>query len=207
MGVTIMRQAIEETVDRVCAEQPSYLSTLHGYLTRIRDGFYDPLWANAIMQGYWTQKVDIYEAHAFAMVWADIWTGAVVHAPIGPIGEPYADSKVTENNERLARLPSPFRAEFAPEVGRGARSDGVFRWDEPLELYDTANQESVTIPPGNAPLEVGYTFAHKTLQHIREEGRVARWAYGSDVVVLLVVKPDVHHARLHERAQILLSGV
>lgn len=125
-----------------------------------------------------------YEAYAMSilMEWMSArWVRlASVYVGVGPS----ADRMVDENNAKLDRLRRPFRARFRPELRVGSCDDGWFSWSRPISIGDHAQ------PPSRVPLEVGATAAGRTLLHLREDGGLARWAYGSEHVVVAVVTPE-----------------
>ena len=52
-------------------------------------------------------------------------------------------------------------------------------------VADTTTREIVSVGPTQFPLEIGYTTAARSFFHIKQEGALARWCYGSDSLVLL----------------------
>lgn len=50
----------------------------------------------------------------------------------------------------------------------------------------TTHETAFELKPFSAPLEVGYTKPSRTLHHLMVEGAVARWAYDSTDIDLLV---------------------
>ncbi|MFD1309073.1 hypothetical protein [Streptomyces kaempferi] len=105
----------------------------------------------------------------------------------------------------MSDLPVPFVAELDVEQN-AADEDGTLSWTEEIIVTRStgvpytaacASRETVTIPtvmPSyRVPLEVGTTKPSRTLLHLEEDGGVARWAYGSqDLYVLL----NLHHPLL-----------
>ena len=69
--------------------------------------------------------------------------------------------------------------------------DGMIRWTEPIEvsvatgLIEIAKGEErpgpialhYQVPPGEAPLEIGSSLPSRTMLHLLDGGKVARWPY------------------------------
>jgi len=123
--------------------------------------------------------------------------GVTARARIGMGEGPYPDARRQENAAILAEVPEPFVAEVYRHQDDPARGDGVLRWTEPirtivstgLTLVTSCRREKIPVvwmahaqPPGQIPLEIGYTKASKTLYHLLHDGGVARWAYDQEEI-------------------------
>ncbi|MGW1468531.1 hypothetical protein ACWCPT_29815 [Streptomyces sp. NPDC002308] len=111
---------------------------------------------------------------------------------------PHPDAERLANAAALKSLPGPFLAHLDIDQNAGDE-DGSVSWAESIVVTrstgtsftpDCAALEPVTIPtavrPFQVPLEVGTTMPSRTLLHLEEDGGVARWAYGStDLYILL----------------------
>lgn len=112
---------------------------------------------------------------------------------------PHGDGAIEQNNRYLSELPKLFKAEFIPESGAGAWNDGYFaakgnvifeRTVSPHvgKQYQKLDKFLVfDIHEQRIPLEVGYTEGHITYMHLLMDGAVARWAYGSKQIVVMLV--------------------
>lgn len=194
--------AIEDIVNEKLFDA-EYARTLATYLKNIKTGKYDQLLVDAVFQKSWQEgQPNIYDAYAFAVIYSGLYGGTLASCSI-PIGSaPGRDRNLSGNNEKLAALPEGFSAQFDPDRGRGASSDGRISWDFELganstRVLDGDEHENlkVWIGPGSAPLEVGTTAASRTLLHIMQDGRVCRWPYDSEDA-LLIFKIDSAHSKI-----------
>lgn len=97
-----------------------------------------------------------------------------VRAVLIPVGmTPSRDRHREGNGRKLTEgLPSEFTASVYD--GTDHDGDGLLGWGPgTLSSWCTS-----------APLEIGYTDASRTVLHLLESGRVARWPYGSEDVWL-----------------------
>ncbi|MFJ6069023.1 hypothetical protein ACIQHU_39040 [Streptomyces tendae] len=140
----------------------------------------------------------VHQVAAFLAIHAAIGAGryAVVHVEVGATPRP--DAERAANAVALADLPEPFSAELDADQN-AADEDGTIAWSEEIVVTRSTGvsyaagctgQEPLTVPnvvrPSRVPLEVGTTKPSRTLLHLEEDGGVARWAYGStDLHVLL----------------------
>lgn len=164
----------------------------------LRTGYADALGSSA---RYAPTDWPLYQHAAFAQIHALIGAGDVAYTYISTGGLPGADSDRTGNASKLEDTVEPFRVEL-DMTQNGADSDGVLYWDEPLKIsrstgahfYGNTCQPDqyglVTYPtmrePGSAPLEVGDSWPSRTLLHLYEDGAVARWPYGSELIWLFI---------------------
>lgn len=143
------------------------------FLAQRSDGAYDLL--------------DGYASYVLMSWWRDGWV-AFAHTRVG-VG-PVADKLADENNARLSGLQPPYRARFAPMLASGYCDDGAFYWDARIQLGARAgsgSEASYFQDAGRAPFEVGLTKSSRTIQHLMDDGGVARWAYGSAFITLGLV--------------------
>lgn len=179
-------QAIEVMQD------PEWAKTLAEICKKLNTGFYEKWLIDCLTQQWSGNKAgyDLYDAYAFAIFWSDMIHGRIAHAIIESPGCPKADEAVDENNAILATLPPPFQASF---FGGKGDDDGDLSWDLPIALTVTDLDSNgaqivrhITLEPGFAPLEVGYTQPARTLGHLRTEGFLARWPYNQSRIGLFV---------------------
>lgn len=140
----------------------------------------------------------VHQIAAFLDIHAAIGAGryAIVQVEVGV--SPRQDAERNANAAALSELPEPFVAELDRQQS-AADEDGTIAWSESIVVTRSTGvsyaagctaQESLTVPttvhPFRIPLEVGTTMPSRTLLHLEEDGGVARWAYGStDLYVLL----------------------
>jgi hypothetical protein len=89
-------------------------------------------------------------------------------------------------HDMLIQLRDPFRAVF---LGGAGDSDGTFEWDSPIELthqQGDGTELHLRYEPTSVPLEVGHVAPETVPWHIRYEGGIARWPYGSESIALLL---------------------
>lgn len=133
---------------------------------------------------------------------------AIGRLPVG--STPYRDRQRHENQQALEALRSIEGPELSAVVDRDQKTssdgDGDLRWDAEIVLgiRDRSQKGEAgdawayldPMPPGVAvPLEIGYTDPTTTYLHVYRGG-VARWAYGSTDVVLIVPSTFVREAAL-----------
>jgi hypothetical protein len=149
----------------------------------------------------------VHQVAAFLDIHAAVGAGryAMVQVEVGATPRPDVDR--TSNALALADLPEPFTAELDLDQN-AADEDGTVAWSEDIIVTrstgvpytaDCVTPESLTIPltvrSFRVPLEVGTTMPSRTLLHLEEDGGVARWAYGSaDLYVLLNLQHPLLHA-------------
>ncbi|MFI1161341.1 hypothetical protein [Streptomyces sioyaensis] len=143
----------------------------------------------------------LHQHAAFFKLHSLIGGGEVAYTCISTGGTPGPDADREGNAALLAKTHPAFAAEL-DMAQNGADSDGALEWSEPLRIsrptgsffYPTSCQESeksilacpASIEPGWAPLEVGDSWASRTLLHLWEDGAVARWPYGSSLIWLFI---------------------
>ncbi|MFE7106658.1 hypothetical protein ACFU98_35465 [Streptomyces sp. NPDC057575] len=119
--------------------------------------------------------------------------------PVGAMPGPDADRQ--GNAAKLGGIDAPFHVELDMSQN-GADSDGIFSWEEPINLWralgvrvlhERGIHGSLHAPfevrPWRVPLEVGYTLPSRTAMHLMMEGAVARWAYDDNEICLLLDLP------------------
>ena len=152
-----------------------------------RDWYVDMIFQKHARAG----RIKIHDAYCFAYVDGLIHSGLVRLCRIEVGSQPYPDKMKVENNQRLRDLPVPFRAEF---VGGYGDSDGRLSWDDEIRvvpvpcLEDGCPSKSVKetmLRPGSCPLEVGFTDPSRTWGHLAQDGRLARWPYGSNYIYIM----------------------
>lgn len=170
--------------------------------THFTSGFVDAVGQmHRIAPGRWP----VHQVAAFLGIHAGICAGryAMVQVEVGATPRP--DAERSANAVALAGLPEPFSADL-DVYQNAADEDGAAAWSEDIVVTRStgvpytagcSTPESLTAPtairPFEVPLEIGTTLPSRTLLHLEEDGGVARWAYGStDLCVLL----DLRHPLL-----------
>lgn len=145
----------------------------------------------AVVVDRWGGGLTFGDVFSFVQVVTMIRSGQAVITEIEVGEEPKGDRFVAQNDSALARLPFPFSGRF---WGGNADQDGFVRWSETLDVrYQVDGRElEVALPPGQVPLEVGYTNGVTTLLHVKGSFGVARWPYGSTTIKLIRLLKDVH---------------
>lgn len=190
MSQTMAQQAIETTVHEHM-EDPEWASIIAGTLAKMRKGFWSQAYIDVVLQKYARfGRYDIYDAYAFAVSHTYINTGEWVRIEVSVGSEPVADRKHDEMNRILQDgLPSIFSAEF---WGGTQDEDGSFSWKEPVLAERIIINDDVVsrfygyVPPMSVPLEVGYTSGAKTLTQMGLGIGLARWAYNSTTITVLL---------------------
>ncbi|WP_191559375.1 hypothetical protein [Metabacillus idriensis] len=191
----ISKEERVQAVTKILCENPDYAGVLYNSLNKLSQGKYNSNgWQDAIFQYSWHHKVDIVDAFHFAEIWEGLMTGKILRAEIILGEEPSADEQEVENNLKLKRLPNPFNAKFRPIYGRGENDDGLLSWSEPIimeyfEFNICDNLKTVKekfVDPKEIPFEVGTTDSYTTYIHLIRGKGVARWAYNSKVIHLMV---------------------
>lgn len=151
----------------------------------------------------------VHHVAAFLDIHSGIGAGryALVQVEVG--AEPQADAEREANAAALTGLPDPFTADLDMQQN-AADDDGTVAWGAPIEVTrctgaaNIANCSAVypvtaptAVTPFRVPLEVGTTMPSRTLLHLEEDGGVARWAYGSkDLHLLLNLRHPLVQGRL-----------
>jgi hypothetical protein len=140
----------------------------------------------------------IHQIAAFLDIHAAVGAGryGLVEVEVG--AAPLPDAERAANDRALASLPKPFTAALDMDQN-GADEDGTVAWAEPITVVRSTSltfssscqqMEPITVPatvhPSRIPLEVGTTLPSRTLVHLEQDGGVARWAYGSTDLYLLL---------------------
>lgn len=185
--MTVHEQAMEQAAMDAVREDPSgWGARLSTTVVKLTDGYYDKTLQDVIFQHHWRTKITLDVAYAFTIIHEAIFNGDVVFVRI-PVGTvPSSDSSTERNNGALQKISAPFKARFS---GGPGDQDGSLSWSAPIDAVSAATPklDTVVVPPGSAPLEVGTTKASRTWLHLAQERCLARWPYGLDRIVLLVV--------------------
>jgi hypothetical protein len=179
-------EALEGSMEEHLLKDPTFSAWLVQTKRALQAGGFPKEIVDAVFQRNWRgTSVSLVDTWGFAQVWA-CWRAeelAIVSVEVG--GPPHGDSVIETNNALLKQAAEPFQGEFRPERGRGASCDGSFWWSEPIHL-SLAEGGRFGAKKGGLPLEVGSTTAATTLGHIRGNGGVARWPYGSNRIIVLL---------------------
>jgi hypothetical protein len=164
------------------------MQSLQDMLVQLRDPTYvaSATIVPAITQPWGHRGYDWYDAAAVDEVafLAKVGLLAVAWVPVG--AAPGKDREQPVNQERLNAIAPPFRAAF---FGGASDSDGTFEWHSPIELIHQQGDGTeihLRYDPTSIPLEVGHVAPETVPWHIRYEGGVARWPYGSESIALLL---------------------
>jgi hypothetical protein len=113
----------------------------------------------------------------------------LVEFPVGAY--PQRDVKIAENQAALNVGLGPTGLCPIVNPAKGSTDDGSVSWARPLTFTSTGSGEGeptrsdMTLRPGSAPLEIGYTMPSRTWTHLSVTGSVWRWPYGSASIWLL----------------------
>jgi hypothetical protein len=61
---SIHEEVLREKVDRLITDDPNWRLILSDVLRRFEDGFYPQAYVDAILQNWWRNRYDIYDAYA-----------------------------------------------------------------------------------------------------------------------------------------------
>jgi hypothetical protein len=190
-------------LDRILTTEPTAAALVRTRNRLTRGDHFTPGFVDAIGQIHriTPARWPVHQVAAFLDIHAGIGAGryAMVQVEVGTA--PRSDAKRSANAAALADLPEPFTAEV-DLVQNAADEDGTLVWSEDIIVTRSmgvpyragcTTPESLTMPtavrPFRVPLEIGTTMPSRTLLHLEEDGGVARWAYGStDLYVLLSLR-------------------
>lgn len=129
---------------------------------------------------------------------ARVTSGRVAVTVLAVENSPNGDACRTVNAKVLEQLPAPFVGWVDPRQVSGDQ-DGILEWSQPVRMRRStglsvesqcprphAVLSRVTVGPASLPLEIGDTLPSRTWAHLEQDGGVARWAYGSVFVWVLV---------------------
>ena len=200
--MTIHTDAARAVLDRLI-ETPEGMRVMHDTHQCLRDGRWSGRYIDSIGQHGSATRSDwpMPQVAAFARVHGLIAAGAVAMVSVDTDGPPEPDKRREANARTLSGLPHPFVAKVDIGQTNSTRGDGVLRWTEPIRvsvatgLIETAEGTEWSgpislhyhgLPPGEAPLEVGSSLPSRTLLHLIEDGKVARWPYGHSELRLFI---------------------
>lgn len=188
--------------ERLCLEYSadgiSGYEFLHDIRNKLKSGFYSEEMVDFVFQApcnarrWGGHEPSIEDAYCFISVWDHMLSGELCffHVEVGD--EPFADSARQRNAEVLSSLEPLFTATVYNGL---CDSDGWFKWNDEIVGITTVIRDNKqvaskhTLCPRSVPLEIGTTRAPRTLAHLRSEGGLARWPYGStDLIVGVMVK-------------------
>jgi hypothetical protein len=161
-------------------------------------GYADALGSSARFR---PEKWPLRQHAAFVQLHALVGSGEVTYTCISTGGTPGPDADRAGNAAILAKTHPRFKASLDMDQN-GADSDGTLEWKDPLKVSrptgdffypsscENAEQSILTFPtwvnPASAPLEVGDSWPSRTLMHLYQYGRVARWPYSSELIWLFL---------------------
>lgn len=182
------------------AENHAYVTKAYQTLLAIQHNTYPRWFVDMVFRRWERERTDAYDAHGVMVVWAHWIAGglAIVRLDVGH--GPGPDRDEAGNQAILdANLHENFHAIVNPSRGRGHGDDGIIKWDKPIHATvcvhrgspgcpigcDVSQMDRI-LPSGSAPLEIGNTAASRTLLHLIQDRSLARWAYESKEIVLVV---------------------
>lgn len=199
MGTTAHHEAMQKHLEACLENTPGYASLIRKTRERIYSGFYPEHIISAVFQSY-NGRMSTLDIHCFILIWSKIHSGLIFKIMI-PVGlEPHGDRLIAQNQKILDDgLPDIFSALVTCERGRSADSDGNLRWNVTISAEkweeDSISGEIlrafVDIEPGFAALEIGSTVASKTVWHLYSGSPLARWAYGSKNILLMIPNRNI----------------
>lgn len=183
---------VMKEIERILQSDQELTQEVIDCLLQVRNGDIDEEWVNTVVQyGHYTERFDIYDAFILNRINKEIEQGRILYDVINVGSAPYKDHEVKENNEVLKDVPDPYIAEFAPEYGGGARDDGFLSHKEGSKFHNLKRivNDRETVGKCYMPrlsLEVGTTSSFTTFKHAVYGHGVARWAYKSEKIYILV---------------------
>jgi hypothetical protein len=166
---------------------------------RLKSGMYHGDYVDTVFQGKGYTPANVL---AFANIHHLISIGSIARLTVDVGDTPFGDKAIEQNNRILSGLPKLFEAVFHPEKGYAAWDDGYFSGKgnviferTPIAKYQhLARHIVIDLYNQWIPLEVGTTDGHTTYMHLLMDGAVARWAYGSSAItVLLMLNANNQH--------------
>jgi hypothetical protein len=199
VSTTNASRALEDIAFKALTDEPTLGPALQQIRKRLQQGGYD--WSSAFFQKYDNSVGSIGDIYGFAQGWGHLMSGHIGHCEINVHNEPMSDSDVAGNQLILdENLPFQFQATVDPSRGNQDGRDGCLSWQQPLELTrtfvgedDIQRAETWFCEPRDLALEIGTTDMATTLLHLRSEMGVARWAYGSEKIIVLASHPSLHN--------------
>jgi hypothetical protein len=195
MSATIIEQANK----KYCNEQmknDDFMLTMSKTVRNLSCNLFDQWYVDMIFQK-WERfgSIDIYDAYPFACMHTLLNTGIIFLARIGIGVSPSADKCIEQNQKKLDTLWHPFSGEFwggtQDEDGYIEVKENISFTSVSIDLETGEKFEKHDFFTGKFPLEVGYISAAKTKMYFPVRGgcnRLARWAYGSDDIILMAKK-------------------
>lgn len=179
--------------------EPEMSRVVHKLLRELRSGERAGWFVDAVFQT--VRKPDICDAYVFARLGGDVAGGRLQFARVHVGATPAGDRERAENQRRLSRLPREFSARVFGDQAHGP--DGLLSWAYPVKVAPVSwvpldaddappceTTEGRLLEPGSSPLEIGYQDSAKTLITLYTHGRLARWAYDSEDIVLMHLSPS-----------------
>lgn len=177
----------EKVIEEILIENPSLASEVYGVLGELQSfNSRFPKWfVDSIVQTWEGRPATKADAYVLLIINALKCDKKLFWCTTKIGQEPFPDNDKVNNNKALQLLPPPFSGAFYGGKGDG---DGYLKWDKPISLesncYDCGFHIYKEISPNTAPLEVGYTKALTTLNHLNMSGFLARWPYEHDKLYL-----------------------
>jgi hypothetical protein len=186
--VTVAKEFAHQLDERMVRD-PSLFAWAAEVLRELRKGSWLQSYVDSLFQ-LGRGEMDIYAAYCFGLIHGKVIHGEVMTAGIELGHCPHQDNEIEANNTLLRGVSraGPFVAEFIGGAGRGLeRDDGWLAWTEPIECAQVlfgSEEKRKKYPPRQVALEVGTTSPDSTVRHILQEGGLARWPYGSEMIYL-----------------------
>jgi hypothetical protein len=192
--MSVFQDALFRAFDVEVDKDATWLTLAWDTLRKVRQGWYDAAWQDVFFQVY-SRPLTLEDAFGFALCWSDLVAGKIAYCRLDIGHRPHRDSAVESNNRLLDKLKhlsddtgeiDLFEGHFQ---GGAGDNDGWVRAKRAITMncHDAASQKLniVKAAAEQYPLEVGYTEVGTTLGHLRREGMLARWPYGSESIYLL----------------------
>lgn len=187
-------------LDRILTREPTAAALVRTRNRLADGGHFTPGFVSAVgqMHRLAPARWPVHQVAAFLDIHAAVGVGwyAMVQVEVGT--GPRSDAERSANAAALADLPEPFTAQL-DLAQNAADEDGTVTWSQDIIVTRSTGvpytaactaREPLTIPTTvqafQVPLEVGTTLPSRTLLHLEEDGGVARWAYGSTDLYLLL---------------------
>lgn len=198
---------IKEAIDDALVDEPEYAAVCYQYIKGLREDTFEPELVNAIFQEWGRNRIDLYDAYLFSQIWTGLCYGEILWTTIEVGDTPLADRNHDDNNAILQSLQAKIwgktnslnqmthaKAKFSAFfIGGNDIGDGYFEWHMPLSVGIVSpfkGRREIEIPPGRAPLEIGYTSVSTTMYHLNLERCLARWPYESKLIHVFYCTDD-----------------
>lgn len=166
-------------------QDPDYQKLVLEGFNKMCSGFWPQDYMDSIFQKFERFKYDIYDAALFIEIHTAIQSGQILRAIIDLGKEPAADKMIEENKAAIKSLFPPF---YGSVWCGTADCDGELGWKSNIKCAQLIKGVEIfkLIQPRTVPLEIGYTEAYTSWNHLGREAGLARWPYGSKEIHLFI---------------------